>query len=600
MINKKATIPFPTDFKNFAKSLHFHSPSAYEFMRQSFLKCLPSTQTLNKWLTTTEYTPGISEEMIKKISKIVEEQSPKEVFLNITFDEMSIKQHKEWNCATGTWKGLVDLGGQLTENYDDGTEKLATKALVFLLVNINGSFKAPIAHYLINSLNGLEKSILLKDLLIKLHEYGIKVISVTFDGDKAHKTACELLGAHLNYCHIDFKPSFPHPTTQDPVYIFFDPCHCLKLIRNYFANKGPLIYDNKDTIDWSYVVKLNEKQQNEKLHLATKIRNRHIHFQNEKMKVFLAAQTLSNSTSVALNFLEYQLKEKDFIGSNPTALFCKNINDTFDILNVKSKYSNNPGRSSVTINSLPELKIKIDYLVSYIEKLEIYEKPKKNKLKSGDNLKIKKKITESPTVCTGFVGFIICLKNIYDLAYYLLHNKYIDYLLSYKLSQDHIEMFFSLIRRMNGFNNNPTTIQYLSAIRKLLSNRLNVCISSSANCAPLDNTLLVTIDNTSKNESVKPNGCFNVTNENETSETSENCISANKNQCTFDHEYCTMDGSWSNSEYRDEIIAYISGSIVHYLKRSIHCTDCLKLIDGSSNCDKTKKIVLKKANRIKK
>lgn len=80
MINKKATIPFPTDFKNFAKSLHFHSPSAYEFMRQSFLKCLPSTQTLNKWLTTTEYTPGISEEMIKKISKIVEEQSPKEVF----------------------------------------------------------------------------------------------------------------------------------------------------------------------------------------------------------------------------------------------------------------------------------------------------------------------------------------------------------------------------------------------------------------------------------------------------------------------------------------------------------------------------------------
>lgn len=197
-------------------------------------------------------------------------------------------------------------------------------------------------------------------------------------------------------------------------------------------------------------------------------------------------------------------------------------------------------------------------------------------------------------MCTGFVEFIICLKNIYDLAYYLLHNKYIDYLLSYKLSQDHIEMFFSLIRRMNGFNNNPTTIQYLSAIQKLLSNRLNVCISSSANCAPLDNTLLVTIDNTSKNESVKPNGCFNVTNENETSEILENCISANKNQCTFDHEYCTMDGSWSNSEYRDEIIAYISGSIVHYLKRSIHCTDCLKLIDGSSNCDKTPKLIVLK------
>jgi len=84
------------------------------------------------------------------------------------------------------WKGLVDVGEQLNEINAKESEKVATKALVFLLVCINGGFKAPVAHYLINSLNGREKSILLKDLLIKLNEKNINVVSVTFNGDKDH------------------------------------------------------------------------------------------------------------------------------------------------------------------------------------------------------------------------------------------------------------------------------------------------------------------------------------------------------------------------------------------------------------------------------
>jgi len=68
-----------------------------------------------------------------------------------------------------------------------------------MLVNINGEFKASIAHYLISSLNGTKKFILLNDLLITLHKKNIDVVSVTFDGDRVHKVACESLGANLNY-----------------------------------------------------------------------------------------------------------------------------------------------------------------------------------------------------------------------------------------------------------------------------------------------------------------------------------------------------------------------------------------------------------------
>lgn len=89
----------------------------------------------------------------------------------------------------------------------------------------------------------MEKSILLKDLLLNLDTKGIKIVSVTFDGDKCHRTACEALGANLNYRNKEsFKPYFEHPANSEPVYIFYDPCHCVKLVRNYFGLKGPLIY----------------------------------------------------------------------------------------------------------------------------------------------------------------------------------------------------------------------------------------------------------------------------------------------------------------------------------------------------------------------
>ena len=63
----------------------------------------------------------------------------------------------------------------------------------------------------------------------------------------------------------------------------------LKLVRNYFALKGPL-YRNSKPINWNYIIQLNEKQYQEQMHCACKIKNRYVYFHNEKMKVFLAMQ----------------------------------------------------------------------------------------------------------------------------------------------------------------------------------------------------------------------------------------------------------------------------------------------------------------------
>lgn len=67
----------------------------------------------------------------------------------------------------------------------------------------------------------------------------------------------------------------------------------------------------------------------------------------------------------------------------------------------------------------------------------------------------------------------------------LLITKELDFLLTYKICQDHLEMFFSAIRSKGGFNNNPTPSQFEAAYKRLLiHNELKT--SEEANCLALD------------------------------------------------------------------------------------------------------------------
>lgn len=68
---------------------------------------------------------------------------------------------------------------------------------------------------------------------------------------------------------------------------------------------------------------------------------------------------------------------------------------------------------------------------------------------------------------TGFLRLIICLRNIFPW-FQKLKPLQISYLLTYKLSQDYLEIFFSSIRDCGGFNNNSNALQLKSAYKRLL------------------------------------------------------------------------------------------------------------------------------------
>lgn len=69
-------------------------------------------------------------------------------------------------------------------------------------------------------------------------------------------------------------------------------------------------------------------------------------------------------------------------------------------------------------------------------------------------------------------------------------NPLLQYVCTYKFSQDPLELFFSVIRQQFGCNNNPSAKQFQSAMKKILLH-LELQEDSSGNCIPLSNINII-------------------------------------------------------------------------------------------------------------
>lgn len=451
---------YSNDVQTFAKRLHSYSDVAYNFVRSEFMNFLPSVSSVKRWITKDGAgEPGLQREVIEKVSAMVGKKLG--LRFGLSFDERFLRKmdKKNWVPNTNKWQGVAESGGDLNDLTKDGEHKVAGKCLVFMLTCFNQRFKVPVACYLIDSLDGQTKVGLVNKILIELESKLIKVRGLTFDGDAAHITTCNVLGANF-YLGDGFKNYLNHPSSAEPVYIFFYPCHMLKLFRNYFASKK-IFYDpnGKVLADWNLISNLHKVQSDLGLNYINKLSDQNIAFHHEKMKVCLAAQMLSRSVSAALKTaMRNNLQGFEDIYS--TAEFCRVINDIFDFLNDKKKYHPQPCRKSVDKNNLDFLKKQIDYFINYIKKLE-YDATKKvyrsekNKAdapsevlydKKKDNFFwyqiIRTRVLDSRSTGTGFLGLVVSFQSLLDLGKSLREVDGLKFFLSFKISQDHVELFF--------------------------------------------------------------------------------------------------------------------------------------------------------------
>ncbi|GBO14552.1 DNA transposase THAP9, partial [Araneus ventricosus] len=329
-LQKKGCKEYPPELRAFALTLSFYSNKAYKYVRKVFINALPHPTTLRKWYQSVDGEPGFTSAALSALQMKALDASKKNmrVICALMVDEMSIRKHIEWDGKK--FCGYVDLGTDI----DDDQLPIATQAYTFLLNSVNGSWKIPIGYFLIDGLDANERANLIRKSLEVIHETGIDVISLTFDGTSVNLSTANCLGCTLNSQSLN--TSFKHPITNQDVCVLLDPSHMIKLIRNTLASKGSLFDGNGKMIKWDYIVSLHKLQHTEGLLVATKLRTRHIEWKREKMKVKLATQVLSASVADALLYLANDLKLPEFEGCEATAEFLKCFNTLFDILNSRN------------------------------------------------------------------------------------------------------------------------------------------------------------------------------------------------------------------------------------------------------------------------
>lgn len=440
---------YSPELKSFALTLQFYSSKAYEFVRKTFNLALPHQGQVKKWYAKIPAEPGFTKPTFQALKFKVEEAQKKgqEVICSLMLDEIAIRKHVSWDGKK--FRGYVDVGNGVDEN---DSSPVAKDALVLMAVAINGSWKVPCGYFFVDGLSGKERANLVKVCIKKLSDVGVNVVSLTCDGPSCHFTMLQQLGACLKIENLQCY--FVHPLDKTKkIYVLLDVCHMLKLVRNTLGSYGTLVDKDGGKICWKYIVELQKLQDEEGLRLGNKLKFAHIKWQQQKMKVDHAAQSLSSSVADAIEYCTNVLKLPQFKGSEATVKFIRTIDHLFDILNSRNPCAKGY-KARLRVNNK-------GCWLPFLNKASSYIKVLKNEV-GNPMYNTKRK--------NGFVGFILAIESVKLLFQELIEktDPPMNYLLTYKFSQDHLELLFGAVRSAGGFNNNPTAQQFTAAYKRLL------------------------------------------------------------------------------------------------------------------------------------
>jgi len=170
----------------------------------------------------------------------------------------------------------------------------------------------------------------------------------------------------------------------------------------------------------------------------------------------------------------------------------------------------------------------------------------------------------------GFIGMIISLNSLKSIfeEHVSIIEPILKYVLANKLSQDHLEIFFSAVRSHGGHNNNPTARQFESAYKRLL---IHCEVTGSQNENSLDQfPISILTVSSSRKAQIIPSGIESL----DANLQDENIIFENQIHLN-DHAYYKFPEFGSLSGYVVDIVSYISGFVVRQVKKAVKCNLCI-------------------------
>jgi len=534
---------YSENIKEFAMTMYYYNPKAYDFLREKLT--LPHSATLRQWMVKCNCNPGFLQESFTYLEIAIKEKNYLRN-VSLVFDSMAIRSQMVFDESSDKYCGTVDYGGIV----EGDIEKFAREALFFQIVSYSQKFKLTIAYFLINGISAEIQSHLLREAIKKLYSIGVIVRSLTCDGTETNFSTMRYLGCDFSSAE-NMKTFFLHPSDETKkIYCIADPCHMIKLCRNTIAEKEN-ITSPKGNISYQYIKYLHDLQEEINLKLANKLSREHIQYYKRKMNVRLAVQTISSSIADAIEYLKCQNYSR-FIGSEATIEFLRIFDRLFDMMNARNCQGKH-FKSPMSPHNLLHFK---DVFLSFREYIQSL------KINDVNILNDKRK--------TFALGFIINTYSFYNLASDLFAENVLRYFLPYKCSQDHLELTFSCIRNRGGWNNNPNCLQLKWALRQLFFKN-SIKPSINANCCGEESESLSIFKFRKEERSISAS----YHNEDLQKDLEEND--------KFLTSLFDLMESVQISFLDNNILYYITGSIVHKLLLKIECKYCHEMLLRKTN-----------------
>jgi hypothetical protein len=454
---------YTDSIRNLSVNPSFYSQAGYEKLRTIFT--LPSLTSIKNHLAKVGCASGILKNALAEIQHKISEGHLAEATLSL--DGTAIKKGIHWDSKLKKYFGFDEFPSVQTAGSDKKNGSVATEALVYYLVSIDGRWKTPVASYFTKHVDSNSLAKLTTEILVECANFGVKVTSIVFDGLPTNIQMTTHLGANLKLPEVTtttkrrqksrvttkndltkpFSPYFKHPSTNETVYVMLDACHMLKLARGLLAMpQGVLLPGFRIPAKWNYIKELFEFQNKTGFRLGNRLTRNHAYFQRHKMKVALAAQVLSQSVADALRHLRVKLKVprviininscnfrpcivtdqilemfQKFASSEATEEYFCRFNKLFDILNswnINAKGDKEP----LNKTNLEEKKKDLKDLTKFLKQL---------KLPNGRLVSVSKRKT-----CV--IGFLATIKSTIMLSSELLNksDEPLDYIATRHMQQD--------------------------------------------------------------------------------------------------------------------------------------------------------------------
>ena len=193
---------YSQETKQFAMTLHYYSPKAYDFVRKVLY--LPHPSSIRSWAASVDCEPGFLCDVINLIGNMATNNTTVSDVVLIV-DAMAIHKGTWWDPRKRCFVGNVDYGTAIPEASDD----LATEVLVFLICGVKGHWKHPVGYFLQNKISADVQAQLIKDCIGLLHTSGLRVVALVFDGTFGNQSTAVQLGCDMDVSNIQsYFPNF--------------------------------------------------------------------------------------------------------------------------------------------------------------------------------------------------------------------------------------------------------------------------------------------------------------------------------------------------------------------------------------------------------